>query len=32
VRLVSSLVSSRRLSGEELRRLRSIVDELEAKR
>ena len=32
VRLVSSLVSSRRLSTEELRRLRSIVDELEAKR
>jgi predicted transcriptional regulator len=32
VRLVSSLVSSRRLSGDELRRLRSIVDELEAKR
>lgn len=32
VRLVSSLVASRRLSREELRRLRSIVDELEADR
>ena len=32
VRLVSSLVSSRRLSRDELRRLRSIVDDLEANR